>query len=119
MAPALLNLYCPLSCTQIPKKSSNTTFPHLSDFLLLAKSQKSSSYFKIANELVCLQMMIREPIDIPNYRYHYINWKKVTEDLLRLVKIVYPAYFKSKTATLGNYYGIYKDNQLLPVSECK
>jgi hypothetical protein len=38
------------------------------------------------------------------------------EDLLRLVKIVYPEYFKSKTATLGNYYGIYKDNQLVAVT---
>jgi hypothetical protein len=35
---------------------------------------------------------------------------------LGLVKIVYPAYFKSKTATLGNYYGIYKDNQLVAVT---
>jgi hypothetical protein len=46
-----------------------------------------------------------------------INWKNVTEKRSSLVKIVYPAYFKSKTATLGNYYGIYKDNQLVAVGE--
>jgi hypothetical protein len=38
------------------------------------------------------------------------------EDLLGLVKIVYPEYFKKKTALLGNYYGIYKNNQLIAVT---
>lgn len=36
--------------------------------------------------------------------------------LLVLVKIVYPEYFKSKTADLGNYYGIFKDNQLVAIT---
>jgi ribosomal protein S18 acetylase RimI-like enzyme len=38
------------------------------------------------------------------------------EALLALVKIVYPEYFKSKTADLGNYYGIFKDNQLVAIT---
>ena len=38
------------------------------------------------------------------------------DDLLELVKIVYPEYFKKKTAELGNYYGIYKNNQLVAVT---
>jgi predicted GNAT family acetyltransferase len=29
---------------------------------------------------------------------------------------VYPEYFKKKTYTLGNYYGIYIDNQLVAVT---
>ena len=38
------------------------------------------------------------------------------EALLGLVKIVYPEYFKSKTADLGNYYGIFKDSQLVAIT---
>jgi hypothetical protein len=63
------------------KKSSNAIaqYSNLSDnFLLLAKSQKYPT-LKIANELVCLQMMISEP-DIPIIDT-IINWKKVTEKI--------------------------------------
>jgi predicted GNAT family acetyltransferase len=35
---------------------------------------------------------------------------------LGLVTIVYPEYFKSKTADLGNYYGIFKDDQLVAIT---
>jgi predicted GNAT family acetyltransferase len=61
-------------------------------------------------------MMIREPIDIPIIDTIIKLKESHREDLLELVKIVYPEYFKSKTATLGNYYGIYKDEQLVAVT---
>jgi predicted GNAT family acetyltransferase len=35
---------------------------------------------------------------------------------LGLIKIVYPEYFKSKTADLGNYYGIFEHNQLVAIT---
>lgn len=38
------------------------------------------------------------------------------ENLLGLVKIVYPEYFKKKTVAMGRYYGIYKNNQLVAVA---
>jgi hypothetical protein len=60
--------------------------------------------------------MMSEPIDIPIIDTIIELEERVREDLLRLVKLVYPAYFKSKTATLGNYYGIYKDDQLVAVT---
>jgi hypothetical protein len=55
---------------------------------------------KIANELVCLQMIISEPIDIPIIDTIIELEERNREDLLELVKLVYPEYFKSKTATL-------------------
>jgi hypothetical protein len=66
-------------------------------------------------------MIISEPIDIPIIDTIIELEERNREDLLELVKLVYPEYFKSKTATLGNYYGIYKDDQLLllQVRECK
>lgn len=38
------------------------------------------------------------------------------EDLIDLVNMVQPGYFKGRTPELGNYYGIYKENQLLAVT---
>jgi hypothetical protein len=58
-----------------------------------------------------------EPIDIPIIDTIIELEERNREDLLELVKLVYPEYFKSKTATLGNYYGIYKDDQLVAVGE--
>jgi hypothetical protein len=61
-------------------------------------------------------MIISEPIDIPIIDTIIELEERNREDLLELVKLVYPEYFKSKTATLGNYYGIYKDDQLVAVT---
>ncbi len=38
------------------------------------------------------------------------------EDLFNLVSLVQPGYFKNKTADLGKYFGIYKDDKLVAVS---
>jgi hypothetical protein len=61
-------------------------------------------------------MIISEPIDIPIIDTIIELEERNREDLLELVKLVYPEYFKSKTA-LGNYYGIYKDDQLAVTGE--
>jgi hypothetical protein len=102
--------YCPFGAALNTKSSSAIAqYCNLSlIFLLLAKSQRSPT-LKIANELVCLQMIISEPIDTPIIDTIIELEERNREDLLELVKLVYPEYFKSKTATLGNYYGIYKE----------
>ena len=70
----------------------------------------------IKDELLCLQMIVRERIEIP-YTDEIIKLnEKHRPALLALVKIVYPEYFKSKTADLGNYYGIFKDNELVAIT---
>jgi len=38
-------------------------------------------------------------------------------DLLALVNLVQPGYFRDRTSDLGNYYGIYKENELIPTLE--
>ena len=42
--------------------------------------------------------------------------EKHLEAILGLVKIVYPEYFKRETASLGDYYGIFKNNQLVAIT---
>ncbi|MBC5839387.1 GNAT family N-acetyltransferase [Flavobacterium muglaense] len=70
----------------------------------------------VKDELLCYQMIVKQPIVIS-----YVD--EITKlnqshrpELLVLVKIVYPEYFKSKTADLGNYYGIFKDHQLVAIT---
>jgi hypothetical protein len=49
----------------------------------------------------------QEPIHIPIIDT-IIKLEESQRRSSEISQIVYPAYFKSKTATLGNYYGIYK-----------
>lgn len=35
---------------------------------------------------------------------------------MALVKFVYPEYFKEKTASLGRYYGIFKNEKLIAIT---
>jgi predicted GNAT family acetyltransferase len=61
-------------------------------------------------------MIVRGRIVIP-YKDEIVKLEeRHREALLALVKIVYPEYFKSKTADLGNYYGIFKENQLVAIT---
>lgn len=72
----------------------------------------------IANkgELVCHQMIVSSRIDYPITETIVKLGPNQLDDLLGLVRLVYPEYFKIKTTLLGNYYGIYKDNQLLAIT---
>lgn len=111
--------YCPFGAALNTKKSSNAIAQYSnlsSNFFIVGEKPEIPAHLKIENELVCLQMMIRSPINIPIFDTIIKLEESQREDLMGLVKIVYPEYFKSKTATLGNYYGIYKDNQLVAVT---
>lgn len=111
--------YCPFGAALNTKKSSNAIahyFKLSSNFFIVGEKPEIPAHLKIENELVCLQMIIWEPINIPIIDTIIKLEESHREDLMGLVKIVYPEYFKSKTATLGNYYGIYKDNQLVAVT---
>lgn len=70
----------------------------------------------LKNELVCLQMIIYDKINYNIEDEIVLLQEKHLEALLGLVKLVYPEYFKRETASLGNYYGIFKDNQLVAIT---
>lgn len=71
----------------------------------------------LKKELVCNQMLLEEPIDLEISeaitKLKSLNQKN---DLLNLVNLVQPGYFKNKTSDLGSYYGIYKDKKLVAVT---
>jgi ribosomal protein S18 acetylase RimI-like enzyme len=85
-------------------------------FFIFGEKPSIPDSLKLKDELLCLQMIIRHKIVI-TYTDEIVKLDEGhREALLGLVKIVYPAYFKSRTADLGNYYGIFKDNQLLAIT---
>ena len=85
-------------------------------FFIFGTKPKLSSSLQLVHELLCLQMIIHNPIEL-KYTEEIIKLDDShRESLLNLVKIVYPEYFKSKTADLGNYYGIFKDSQLVAIT---
>lgn len=84
-------------------------------FFIVGEKSELSNLLKLNKELVCLQMIVYNPIDIA------INEPiiKLTDEhidvLYEMVNLVQPGYFKKKTALLGNYYGIFKNEELVSV----
>lgn len=111
--------YCPFGASIETKStlSAAKAYSKLSDsFFIVGEKPQIANPLKIVNELVCLQMIIHDKIEIPFEDTIVKLGEQHREALLGLVKIVYPEYFKNKTATLGNYYGIFKDNQLVAIT---
>ncbi|MBP6181668.1 GNAT family N-acetyltransferase [Flavobacterium sp.] len=85
-------------------------------FFIVGEKPEFSNLLKLNKELVCLQMIVYNPIDV------VINDQiiKLTDEhidvLYELVNLVQPGYFKKKTALLGNYYGIFKNGELVAVT---
>ncbi len=85
-------------------------------FFIVGKRPPIPKEVILETELVCLQMVHPGPID-SDYREKIIPLDEShREDIFKLVQIAFPAYFKKKTADLGQYYGIYKDGQLVSMS---
>ncbi len=72
---------------------------------------------QLKKELVCNQMVLDKSIELEiTEPITELQTTKQKIDLFDLVNLVQPGYFKSKTADLGNYYGIYKENKLIAVT---
>jgi ribosomal protein S18 acetylase RimI-like enzyme len=86
------------------------------NFFVVGEKPKIADTLKIAKELVCLQMIIREKVQI-SYDNEIIKLiEEHQQELFDLVNLVQPGYFKNKTFLLGNYYGIFKDKKLVSVA---
>ena len=86
------------------------------NFFIVGEKPKLSNLLKLNKEVICLQMIVYEPIDIV-IKDPIIKLTEVHIDALyELVNLVQPGYFKRKTALLGNYYGIFKNGELVAVT---
>lgn len=88
----------------------------ITDFFIVGKKPKMPLHFDDPIEYIGLQMIIYNKIDYPITETIIELTETHYDDLIDLVKLVYPEYFKSKTNQLGQYYGIYKDRKLVAVT---
>lgn len=108
--------YCPFGGSIHPEQISTdiSAYSLLADnFYVVGEKPVFSADLKINKHLVCDQMVIdKQPgiyilEDIIFLNEHY------TLELQELVNLVQPGYFRGKTSSLGNYYGIFKDAMLV------
>ena len=111
--------YCPFGAFI----SLDSTAKHMKEYSELASSfyvvgeePASQAPLHLNKELVCLQMVLSAKIGLDITAE--ITPLKAAEkaDLLQLVNLVQPGFFKDNTPELGDYYGIYKENQLIAVT---
>lgn len=86
------------------------------NFFIVGEKPEIADSLKIAKELVCLQMTIYNKIEQPISAEIVKLTEKHNDELVELVNLVQPGYFKNKTTSLGNYFGIFKDNQLVAIT---
>ncbi len=87
-----------------------------SNFFVVGQQPKFSNPLILNKELVCNQMVLDSIIETDDDGEIVELNAEHKSDLLDLVNLVQPGYFKNKTPELGNYYGIYGGNQLLAVA---
>lgn len=111
--------YCPFGAFETAKG----TAPHLMEyakltdnFYMVGDRPELSKPLKIHKEISCFQMVITERIHIEAHDEILKIAKEHTDIVYELVQLVQPGYFKRKTPLLGNYYGIFKDNQLIALT---
>ncbi len=111
--------YCPFGGWQ----TSNDNAGHINDyaklidsFFIVGEKPKISTALAIQKELVCLQMIVNHNINIDLKESITPLTAEHAVALFELVNLVQPGYFKNKTATLGNYFGLFKNNELVAVA---
>ena len=88
----------------------------IKDFFIVGEKPKMPSTLKPPIRYVGLQMILYNKIDYPITENIIELDDSHYEDLIRLIKLAYPEYFKPKTNSLGRYYGIYKNQKLVAVT---
>ncbi|KUJ61973.1 acetyltransferase [Flavobacteriaceae bacterium CRH] len=111
--------YCPFGGfieLESTHNASNQYSSLTENFFVVGEKPKIPASLKITKELVCLQMIIQEKIQLPIDLEIIKLTENHNEALLNLVNLVQPGYFKNKTFLLGDYFGIFTDNQLVAIT---
>jgi len=88
----------------------------IEDFLIVGKKPQLPLGVYLKSELVGLQMILEQNIQLDiNETIVKLNKSHLSE-VLKLVHLVYPEYFKNKTFFMGNYYGIFKNQKLVAIT---
>ncbi|WP_242205462.1 GNAT family N-acetyltransferase [Aestuariivivens insulae] len=85
----------------------------IKEFFIVGDQPKMPVHFNPPKQYIGLQMIIYNHIDHPITEPVVELTDAHYDDLIELIKLVYPEYFKPKTQRLGQYFGIYKDGKLV------
>ena len=109
--------YCPFGGFEKSDAISIDEYSMMVDnFFIVGEKPELSNQLQSNKELVCLQMIVYNPIDIAiNDPIVKLSDEHI-DALYELVNLVQPGYFKKKTALLGNYYGIFKNEEIVSVT---
>lgn len=111
--------YTPFGAFINNQDTSNAIEKHaklIKDFFIVGNKPKMPLTFNPPIRYVGLQMILYNKIDYP-ITVHIVELNEIHyQDLINLVKLAYPEYFKAKTNTLGRYFGIYKNGKLVAIT---
>lgn len=112
--------FCPFGAAVQPLGKTSTSlkeYARLSpDFYVVGDRPQLPESLRIQKELICRQMVLNQNISL-NIVDEIIHLKpQHYAELVALVNLVQPGYFKDKTPGMGNYYGISKDGALVAVT---
>ncbi|MBF4485128.1 GNAT family N-acetyltransferase [Flavobacterium sp. CSZ] len=111
--------YCPFGGfinSQSTLDASDQYAVSAENFFIVGEKPQIANSLKIVKELVCLQMIIYNKIELSINEDIVELTQEHNDQLVHLVNLVQPGYFKNKTASLGNYHGIFKENQLVAIT---
>ena len=111
--------YCPFGGfinSQSTLEASNQYSVATDNFFIVGEKPEISNSLKIVKELICLQMIVYNKIELSITDTIIKLTEEHNQELVHLVNLVQPGYFKNKTASLGNYYGIFKEDQLVAIT---
>ncbi|MFK7933285.1 MAG: GNAT family N-acetyltransferase [Saprospiraceae bacterium] len=112
--------YCPFggcsdtnNATQGIGKYANQT----DSFFIIGERPLLPDSLTLKRNLVCNQMVLQAPINLAlQEEIVLLKTEKQRQNLLELVNLVQPGYFRNNTPDLGNYVGIYQDDKLVAAS---
>jgi len=90
--------------------------PGLSSFFIIGDKPQTSPHLIVEKELVCLQMICAAPIIIEITQPITRLNNTYEKELYDLVNLVQPGYFEEGTSLMGDYFGIFKNDQLVAVT---
>lgn len=85
----------------------------IADFFVVGLRPDFSENLMLKQELICNQMVLENPLEFESTEKIIPIQGDLLEELIALVNLVQPGYFKRNTPELGNYYGIFQDGKLV------
>ena len=111
--------YCPFGAFRNPGNISAyiTQYAGLTgEFFIVGGRPEFPGSVRLKKELVSNQMIIHERTGIEITEDIKVLGEDHAAALYNLVNLVQPGYFRSRTFRLGDYYGIFKNGQLVAVT---